>query len=252
MLGARPGREVVAALGDQLERQVRAEAVDLGQVLAEQRMQRRADIEGQRVRLLGSAPTLAAATDRPPAATDAQSLQHRFDPLVAGRRLVLVDIVQFQCLLQREDVLGAVVAGQRLLDCLSTGVAALVAQARQHVGVTLAGDDCADDAQAGHARDVRDDVMELQVHLCQRLLHVLDMGGRILEQPLALTQVCSQLGDLALGPEAGTQQTVFMQALQPLRVADVGLAARTCLASRALTSTTSKPRASRISKIGIQ
>jgi hypothetical protein len=42
VLCARPGGEVVAALGDQLERKVWAEAVDLRQVLAEQRKERRA------------------------------------------------------------------------------------------------------------------------------------------------------------------------------------------------------------------
>jgi len=46
--------------------------------------------------------------------------------------------------------------------------------------------------------------MELQVHLGQRLLHVLDVGGRLIEQPLALAQIAPQGRDLALGPEAGS------------------------------------------------
>jgi hypothetical protein len=45
VLCARPGGEVVAALGDQPERKVWAEAVDLRQVLAEQRKECRANIE---------------------------------------------------------------------------------------------------------------------------------------------------------------------------------------------------------------
>ena len=100
-------------------------------------------------------------------------------------------------------MLGAVVTGERLLDRLSTRVAPIIAQARQHLGVTLAGEYCADDPQTRCAGDVGDDVVELKVHLCQGLLHVLDMGGRILEQALALTHVCSQLSDLAFGPKAG-------------------------------------------------
>ena len=123
-----------------------------------------------------------------------------------------------------QQVLGAVVTGERLLDRLSTSVAPIIAQARQHLGVTLAGEYCADDPQTSRAGDVGDDVVELKVHLCQRLLHVLDMGGRILEQTLALTHVCTQLGDLAFEPKAGTQQTVRMKPLQPLRIADIGLA----------------------------
>ena len=56
MLCARPGGEVVAALGDQFEREVWAEAVDLRQVLAEQHKQRCANIELRAVRLPAHAP----------------------------------------------------------------------------------------------------------------------------------------------------------------------------------------------------
>ena len=52
-----PSGEFVAALGDQLEREVGAEAVDLREVLAEQREERCADIEDQRILLTGSMPT---------------------------------------------------------------------------------------------------------------------------------------------------------------------------------------------------
>ena len=38
-------REVVAAFSDELQREVRAEAVDRGDVLSEQREQRLADVE---------------------------------------------------------------------------------------------------------------------------------------------------------------------------------------------------------------
>jgi len=45
-----------------------------------------------------------------------------------------------------------------------------------------------DDLHAGHARDIADDVVQLQVHQGQRLLHVLDMRSRIVEVPLAQPQ----------------------------------------------------------------
>jgi hypothetical protein len=54
-------------------------------------------------------------------------------------------------------------------------VAPVIAQARQHLGVMLAGEDCADGRQTRRAGDVSDHVVELKIHLCQRLLHVLDM-----------------------------------------------------------------------------
>ena len=67
LLGAKPSQEVKCfALGQaerssphsaMLQREVRTETVDLGDVLSEQREERRADIEGQCVRLIGSGPT---------------------------------------------------------------------------------------------------------------------------------------------------------------------------------------------------
>ena len=98
----------------------------------------------------------------------------------------------------------AVVADQRLADCLDRRVAAPVPIGGQHVRIALAVHDRADDAHPGHAGDVRDDVMELQVHLRQRLLHVLDVRRRVIQQPLALTQIGPQRRDLALRPEAGS------------------------------------------------
>jgi hypothetical protein len=52
--------------------------------------------------------------------------------------------------------------------------------------VALPSHDRADDGHARHAGDVCHHVMELQVHLGQRFLHVLDVGGRRIQQ--ALTQ----------------------------------------------------------------
>ena len=99
MLCARPSGEVVAALSDQLEREVRAEAVDLGEVLSKQRKKRRADIEVRPVRFPVSAPTWRWQRTGVTTTTDAQFLQHGFDPGVAGRCLLLVYVVQSECLL---------------------------------------------------------------------------------------------------------------------------------------------------------
>ena len=123
------------------------------------------------------------------AATDAEFLQDGFDPHVAGRNLLVVSIVEGKRLFERKQVLSAVVSGERLLDCFGVGVAAVIPQARQHFGIMFAGEDCADDPQSGCACDIGDDMVELEVHLGQRLLHVLNMRGRILEQTLALTYV---------------------------------------------------------------
>ena len=41
--------------------------------------------------------------------------------------------------------------------------------------VPLTGEDRLEDGHAGHAGDVADDLLELEVHLREGLLHVLDM-----------------------------------------------------------------------------
>jgi hypothetical protein len=69
----------------------------------------------------------------------------------------------------------------------------------QHCGITLARKDRADDPQPGRAGDVGNDEVELQIHLGQCLLHVLDVRGRVLEQTLALAQVGAQFNDLPFG-----------------------------------------------------
>ena len=74
-----------------------------------------------------------------------------------------------------KQMLGAVAPGERLRDRLGTGVATVVAQARQRLGIALAGKDRAYDTQAGRAGDVGDDVVELKIHLRQGLLHMLDV-----------------------------------------------------------------------------
>jgi hypothetical protein len=44
--------------------------------------------------------------------------------------------------------------------------------------------------------------MELQIHLHQGVLHVLDMGGGILHQPLPLAQIRAQGCDIGVRSEA--------------------------------------------------
>ena len=52
--------------------------------------------------------------------------------------------------------------------------------------------------------------MELEVHLHQRLLHMLNVRRTVVQQALTLAQIDSQCSQLALGPEAGAQQPIFV------------------------------------------
>ena len=105
-----------------------------------------------------------------------------------------------------EQVLNAVVAGQRFLDRLDSGVATPIPHARQHCRIALAAEDRADDPQPGHTSDIGDDVMELHVQFQSTpSAHVLNMRRPILEQTLTLTQVGTQLGDLTFRSKACAQ-----------------------------------------------
>src|SRR3954468_16663477 len=212
------------------QRKVSAETVDRGDILSEQREKRGTNVKSQGVNLISPVPT-PRRWNCPVITTamDAQFLQHGFDPHVAGGCLLAVGGVEGERLLERKQMLGAVAAGERLCDRLGTGVATVMAQGCQRFRVALASKDRADDAQTGRAGDVSDDVVELKIHLRQGLLHMLDVRGRVLQQTLALTHVGSQLRNLSFGSKAGPQQSKRMEPLQPLRIADIGLAPRDVL-----------------------
>ena len=107
MLGTGPRGEVVAAFSDQLQREVSAQAVDRGDILSEQREERGANVESQGVRLIGSVP--APRRWNCPVITtamDAQFLQYRFDPHVAGRCLLAIGVVEGERLFERNRCSG--------------------------------------------------------------------------------------------------------------------------------------------------
>jgi len=51
----------------------------------------------------------------------------------------------------------------------------------QNGGIAFAPHDCPNDRHAGDAGNVGDDMMQLQVHLRQRLLHVLNVRRRVIQ-----------------------------------------------------------------------
>lgn len=67
--------------------------------------------------------------------------------------------------------------------------------------------------------------MQLQVHLHQRLLQVLDVRGSVFCQTFALAHERTQGGDLRFRAETATEQAVGVQLAQPSRVVHIGFAA---------------------------
>jgi hypothetical protein len=159
----------------------------LGDVAAKQSVQGGTNVEGQVICLLLGCAGRWQFADRDRRGLP-QPLEDSLDAHVTNRHFGLVDVVQLQRLGQGEDMLFAIIADQRLADRLQRGMAPRVAIGGQHRRVTLPGYDRADDGHAGRTGDVGHHVMKLQVHLHQRLLHVLDVRGGIVQQSLALAQ----------------------------------------------------------------
>jgi hypothetical protein len=91
--------------------------------------------------------------------------------------------------------------------------------------IALAREDGFEDGHTGHARNVTDHLGELEVHLLQGLLHVLNMVSGIGKQHLAVAQIAAQHAYLVSGTESPGEQPIGVQALQPLAVEPIGFRA---------------------------
>jgi len=58
--------------------------------------------------------------------------------------------------------------------------------------------------------DAGDEVMQLQVHEGQSLLHMLDVRCRVVQVPFTQPQVGTKCGDVTAWPEAQAQQATGM------------------------------------------
>src|SRR5262249_44743976 len=92
-------------------------------------------------------------------------LQVSFDSLITGFDLALEGIEDLEVLLQHEYLFGAVVSGEGGGYLLFRRMAASVPMLSEFTGVGLTPDDVAYDPQACGAPDVRDDDLQLEVHL---------------------------------------------------------------------------------------
>lgn len=185
MLGTGPCCKVGAALADELERQGWADSMDLRQIHAQHAIKRGPDLEVRRVHLPSFDPDFGEAADIVPL-VDFERLERDLQLAIAFEDFDLVKVVQRQRLAECKDVLISPVSRQGGANGSHGRVATDVAHFRQRDGRTFPGHNGPDDPHACDTGDVGDDMMELHIHLHQRLLHVLDMGGGIFDQPLTL------------------------------------------------------------------
>jgi hypothetical protein len=87
-------------------------------------------------------------------------------------------------------------------------------------------EDGLDDLKAADAGQIADDIMELDVHSFQSLLHLLHLAGRAHDVVAAQPLVVLQLPDRGGRHKSAAQQTVGVQGGQPLAVGQIGLAPR--------------------------
>lgn len=120
MLGSRPSTEVGAAFGDEAHSQVGADSMDLGEIDASELVHESAHVEAQRVGLLGPAAHLSQWLSRY-GLVGGKHGQRALDLGIAFVDAGLVEVIQCQGLLQREDVFGKVVAYQSGPDRLDAG-----------------------------------------------------------------------------------------------------------------------------------
>ena len=92
-----------------------------------------------------------------------EPLEVGFDGGITGRQLALIPVKEFEVLLEHEDVLRAVIAGERGDDLHLGGVTPIVTMRREGLRIALPGDDVAEDAQAGDASDVAHDERQLDI-----------------------------------------------------------------------------------------
>ena len=120
---------------------------------------------------------------------------------------------------------AAVVPRQRGDDFLGGGFAVGVAMLGEDLRVAFAGDEGAEDREAGRADDVADDTREEEVHLRERFLYALDIGAGGLDEHIAVAHEGAEGEDRAGGAKAAAQQPDRVQLAEPLAVLDVALAA---------------------------
>ncbi len=119
----------------------------------------------------------------------------------------------------------AIVTGERLDQGGFGGLDSMIAVSGQHGGIAFAGKDGLHDGGAGLTGDVSEHVMDLEIHLIERLVNVLDMPAALAHERVAMAPERAHAAHLGRRTESRAQQTNGVEVLQPLAIHHVGLAA---------------------------
>src|ERR1700719_1383214 len=122
-------------------------------------------------------------------------------------------------------MLGSVVTFQSLRYFFAGTLHTTVAELCQQYRITLTGEDRVQNRLPTGSGDVAQYVVDLQVHLAERLLHMQDVLGGHLQQTGSMPPKGTHRADLHGWAEAGSQQSNRVQILNPLAIRDIAPAA---------------------------
>ena len=152
-----------------------------------------------------------------------------FDSFITFHDFELIVVVKLQRCLQREEMFLAVIAFQGLGNLLGAALDLRMLELGQLDAVAFAGKDRAQDTHARQTGDITDDPVDLNIHLCEGLLHALHQAVAVLAQSVSQPKVTAYHAHLSLGTKGASEHPEGVELLQPLTVFDVGLAARNVL-----------------------
>ena len=155
-----------------------------------------------------------------------ETLEHAFDFDIAGGDQLLAITPGVEALAQREEMFAPVIAHEAARNRVGGGFDPPISKARQLVWIALALQNGIDDPQSRDARDVCNHVVDLDIHLRERLLNMLDVLGTGLHDVLTVAQQTADGADLLGWAKARAQEPDRVKVLQPLSIAHVRLAPR--------------------------
>src|SRR5690606_39152366 len=123
-------------------------------------------------------------------------------------------------------VLGTPGSFQGLEEDLLGGLDPAIPELGKLSGVSFATEDGRDDGNAGVSLAIADHIVQLDVHLLERLLHPLDRSGHLADQGLSLPYIISEFPGQVVGLETAIEQAKRVELLQPPGIAHIALPTR--------------------------
>ena len=144
-----------------------------------------------------------------------QGSEDALDFLIAGRDVLLGKVRECEGWGEREDMFGAVIPLQRFGNGVGTGLNTIVPILGEGPRVALPSDKGADNTHACHPGNITHDMVQVEMHLIQRLLPMLYMLHGHPDQIVPMAEQTAELANVLRRPKRRGQQAIRMQLLEP-------------------------------------